>query len=356
MFSTDRKSTIFTAWHKAFDQFSNKKKLKGLVLSIFKEDTEPILWSDSTKDISLDQPYFITELGNIHLLAIIIKLKIRGLLTLDQSISEILSENEYSGLINIKGKDFTDEVTVSHLLLQRSGIPDFLNHSSKDEPSIKSRIYSGEDLSWSIKDILNNCKDQKANFKPGKSTKSVYSATNDLLLGKIIEKITGDSLEKAFHDFHFSRLSMNQTYVYTDIHDRTPALFSYKNHPLILPLAMSSFGGSGGIVSTTRDSLTFLKAFFHGHLFPMSELENLMNWIPVKQGLRQGIGISHYQKPRIFPLASKEPEFIGYTGHTSGAFSLYAPEFQIFMTGTTNQSDDPFLPYKLASAMIKELN
>ncbi|WP_339905338.1 serine hydrolase domain-containing protein, partial [uncultured Cyclobacterium sp.] len=185
---------------------------------------------------------------------------------------------------------------------------------------------------------------------------SHYSATNDILLGKVIEKITGESLEKALNDFHFSRLSMNQTYVYKDANDRTPSLFSYKNRPLNLPLAMRSLGGAGGIVSTARDSLTFLKAFFHGHLFPVSELDDIMDWLPVKQGVSQGIGISRYQRARILPLASKDPEFIGCSGHTSGAFSLYAPEFQIFFTGTTNQADDPLLPYKLATAMLKELN
>jgi CubicO group peptidase (beta-lactamase class C family) len=356
MFSTDRKSTIFTAWHKAFDQFSTKKKLTGLVLSIFKENTEPILWSDSNKDISLDQPYFITELGNIHLLAIIIKLKIRGLLTFDQSITDILPDKDCTRLINFRGKDYTHEVTISHLLSHRSGVPDFMNLSLKDEQSIKSRIYSGDDLSWKKKDILSKCKGQKGIIKPGKSSKSIYSSTNDLLLGKIIETITGDPLEKVLNDFHFSRLSMNQTYVYKDPNDRTPALFSYKNQPLNLPYAMSSLGGAGGIVSTARDSLTFMKAFFHGHLFPVSELDKIMDWLPVKHGLSQGIGITRYQKTRILHLGSKDPEFIGCTGYTSGAFSLYAPEYQIFLTGTTNQSDDPLLPYKLASAMLKELS
>ena len=222
MFSTDRKSAIFTAWHKAFDQFSTKKKLTGLVLSIFKENSEPILWSQSSKDISLDQPYFITELGNIHLLAIIIKLKIRGLLALDQPITDFLSTKDASGFINSKEKNYLHEVSISHLLSQTSGIPDFLNHSLKDNQSIQSSIFSGEDLSWNYSEVLRKSKSQKPIFKPGKSSKSIYSATNDQLLGKVIENITGDPLEKTLNDFHFSRLSMTQTYVYNDPNDRTP--------------------------------------------------------------------------------------------------------------------------------------
>jgi len=355
MSSTDRESSIFTAWHKALNQFSNQKKSTGLVLSIYKENAEPLLWSGITGNVSLDQPYFITELGNLHLLAIIIKLKVRGLLKLDQPITDFLTEKEYEGLINIRGRDYIHEVTISHLLSQNSGIPDFLNYSKDKENSLKVDIISGVDQVWDYAEILNRTKSQKPDFKPGQSKKAVYSSSNDQLLGRVIESINGKSLEKTLNDFHFSGLSMKQTYVYKDPNDRTPALFSYKNVPLNLPLTMASMGASGGIVSTAKDCLTFVKAFFHGHLFPISELENTMQWLPIKQGLSQGKGILSYQKSRILPTATRDPKIIGNSGITSGAFSFYIPEFQTFMTGTTNQSDDPLLPYKLAYRIVKHL-
>jgi len=355
MSSTDRESSIFTAWHKALNQFSNKKKSSGLVLSIYKENAEPLLWSGITGNVSLDQPYFITELGNLHLIAIILKLKVRGLLKLDQPITDFLLEKEYEGLINIRGKDYTNEVTISHLLSHNSGIPDFLNYSQDKNNPLKVDMISGVDKTWEHAEMLKRTKSQKTSFKPGQSKKAVYSSTNDQLLGKVIESINGKSLEKTLNDFHFSRLSMNQTYVYKDPNDRTPALFSYKNDPLNLPLAMASLGASGGIVSTAKDCLTFVKAFFHGHLFPLSELETTMKWLPIKQGLSQGKGILRYQKSRILPTATRDPEIIGNSGFSSGAFSFYMPEFQTFMTGTTNQYDDPLLPYKLAYTMMKHL-
>ena len=355
MSTIDREPAIFTAWHKALNQFSNQKKLPGLVLSIYKENEEPLLWSEATGSGSLDQPYFITEIGNLHLLAIILKLKVRGLLKLDQPITDFLTDKMYEGLITIGGKDYTHEVTIAHLLSQNSGIPDFLNYSKGKENPIKEDILSGADLDWDWTEIINRTKGQKPNFKPGKSKKGIYSSTNEQLLGKVIESINGEPLEKTLNDFHFSRLSMNQTYIYKDPNDRTPALFSYKSNPINSPLAMVSMGASGGIVSTAKDCLTFVKSFFHGHLFPLSELEQTMKWLPIKQGLSQGKGILRYQKPRMLLTASKDPEIIGYSGFTSGAFSFYIPEYQTFMTGTTNQCDDPLLPYKLVSSMLKQL-
>ncbi|WP_339922152.1 serine hydrolase domain-containing protein [uncultured Cyclobacterium sp.] len=355
MTTTDRESTIFTAWNKALNQFSNQKKIPGLVLSIYKENSEPLLWSGTTGDVSLDQPYFITELGNLHLLAIVLKLKVRGLLRMDQPITDFLIEKDYEGLISIRGKDYTHEVTISHLLSQNSGIPDFLNYSKDNENPLKEDILSGIDQEWGYAEVLKRTKNQKPDFKPGQSKKRVYSSTNDQLLGKVIESINGESLEKTLNDFHFSRLSMNQTYVYKDPNDRTPSLYSYKNKPLNSPLSMVSFGASGGIVSTAKDSLSFVKAFFHGHLFPLSELENTKQWLPFRQGLSQGKGLLRFQKSRILPTTTKDPEIIGNSGFTSGAFSFYIPEFQTFMTGTTNQLDDPLLPYKLAYSMIKHL-
>jgi CubicO group peptidase (beta-lactamase class C family) len=353
--STDREPSIFTAWQNALNQFSSQKNLSGVTLSIFKENTEPLVWSGTTGEVAIDQPYFISELGNLHLLAIILKLKVRGLLTMDQSITEFLSEKETSDLVTLRDKDYTKEVTISHLLSQVSGIPDFFNYSLNNENTLKMDILSGLDQGWDYGEMLQRAKTLKPQFKPGRSKKAMHSSTNDQLLGRIIERINGKSLEKTLNDFHFSRLSMKQTYVYNDIHDRTPLLFLYKKKKLGLPMAMSSLGGAGGIVSTAGDCMTFLKAFFHGHLFPISELENTMNWIPVSHGLSQGRGILHFQKPRNLLSLKKDPEIIGSSGFTSGSFSFYIRDLQTFITGTTNQADDPMLPYKLAVSVMKEL-
>jgi len=353
--STDRESSIFTAWQNALNQFSNQKNLSGVILSIFKEETEPLAWSGTTGKVEIEQPYFISELGNLHLLAIILKLKVRGLLTMDQSITEFFSQKEISDLITFRDKDYIKEVTIAHLLSQVSGIPDFLNYPFNDENTLKIDLLSGLDHRWDYKELLQKAKTLPPKFKPGRSKKGMYSATNDQLLGRIIERINGKSLESTLNDFHFSRLSMKQTYVYTDVKDRTPLLFSNKNKKLNLPMAMSSLGGAGGIVSTAGDCMTFLKAFFHGHLFPISELENTMDWIPIGQGLSQGKGILHYQKPRHLLSIKKDPEIIGSSGFTSGSFSFYIRDLQTFVTGTTNQADDPLMPYKLAHSLMKKL-
>jgi CubicO group peptidase (beta-lactamase class C family) len=353
--STDRESSIFTAWQNALNQFSSHKNLSGVILTIFKEQFEPIVWSGTTGKLDIDQPYFISELGNLHLLAIIMKLKVRGLLTMDQSITEFLSKKEFSDLVSFRDSDITKEVTISHLLSQVSGIPDFFNFSLDNENTLKTDILSGLDQRWEYNEMLQRAKSLKPKFKPGRSKKAIYSGTNDQLLGKIIERINGKSLEKTLNDFHFNRLSMKQTYVYNDIKDRTPLLFTYKNKKLSLPMAMSSMGAAGGIVSTAGDCMTFLKAFFHGHLFPISELENTMNWIPVSQGLYQGKGILRFQKPGHLLTIKKDPEIIGSSGFTSGSFSFYVRDLQTFITGTTNQADDPLLPYKLAISLIKQL-
>jgi CubicO group peptidase (beta-lactamase class C family) len=352
---TDRESSIFTAWQNALNQFAQQKNLSGVILSVFQEKTEPLVWSGTTGKVDVDQPYFITELGGLHLLAIILKLKVRGLLTLDQSITEFLLEEEIADLVNIRDKDYTREITISHLLSQVSGIPDFFNYPLNNENTLKTEILSGLDQGWDFGEMIQRAKGLKPIFKPGKSKKGMYSATNDQLLGKIIEKVNGKSLERTLNDFHFNLLSMKQTYVYKDIHDRTPLLFSNKKKALSLPAAMSSLGGAGGIVSTAGDCMTFLKAFFHGHLFPIAELENTMDWIPVGQGLSQGKGILHFQKPRRLFFLKKDPEIIGSSGFTSGSFSFYIKDLQTFVTGTTNQSDDPQLPFKLAGSLMKQL-
>ncbi|SHN15455.1 CubicO group peptidase, beta-lactamase class C family [Cyclobacterium lianum] len=338
---------VFTAWQNRLNDFTRQEKLPGSILSVFREKQEPIAWTGATGNLSEKQPYFITGVGKLHILALLLKLKVRGLVDLDAPITRFLTGEPYRELSKIKGQDYTYKITVRHLLSHLSGLPDYFQFSFSGDKSLGEELLAGKDQSWTQGDWLVAVKRLGPQYAPGARKKIVYADSNFQLLGKIIEEITCQSLEDTLINFHFKPLGMHETYVYKDIHDRTPATFYHHELELEIPRAMCSLGPVGGMVSTCRDSMTFIKAFFHGNLFPLSELQLIQEWIPVKASLSYGLGISRYEKPRISVPWRDYPEIIGHTG-LSGAFAFFVPDLGVFLTGTTNQSTDTLLPFKLA--------
>ncbi len=345
---------VFTKWQNALDRFCTRENLPGIILSLHQEKREPAAWTGASGSLSAEQPYFISSLAKVHLMALLVKLKVRGRVDLDDAMIHFLSEKDYSGLSVFGKQDFTAAITLRQLLSHHSGLPDYMEHPFHGKKRLREELLSGNDRSWTFEELLKAVRELKAVFRPGNSKKIHFADTNYQLLGKVIEKVTGQRLEKALEEFQTQPLGLRETYVYSDLYDRTPAPFYHAGKELHIPRAMTSFGPAGGMVSTARDSMRFMKAIFHGQLFPLSELEAIQKWIPMRHSLSYGLGIARYQKNKYGFAGAKLPEMIGHTG-MSGAFALYVPKLHLILTGTVSQSDDPMLPYKLAYKFIQTL-
>ncbi len=107
----------------------------------------------------------------------------------------------------------------------------------------------------------------KPKFKPGQKGKVYYSDTNYQLLGKIIESITGMSMSDVFRTYIFNELQLTKTYVFEDVNDVKPVPLYYKENEINLPNYMASVTTEGGIVSTAKETMIFLRAFFRGRFF-----------------------------------------------------------------------------------------
>jgi CubicO group peptidase (beta-lactamase class C family) len=97
--------------------------------------------------------------------------------------------------------------------------------------SLQQQLMNGEDHSWTADEAIARSKTLKPLFEPGRSKKTHYSDTNYQLLGKIIEQITGKTIEENYHERLFKPLGLSHTYLYTDITDVRPQHLYYKNIP-----------------------------------------------------------------------------------------------------------------------------
>jgi D-alanyl-D-alanine carboxypeptidase len=326
----------------------------GTVLNIHKDSKEPFDWIGASGNLESGSPYFYTSVAKLHITAIALKLRVRGKLELDWKISSLLPETLIKHLHLYRNRDFSQDISIRHLLSHTSGLPDYFHYVFPNGESLLDRLKNGIDQEWNFEQVVYWIKKMKPKFFPGEKGKVYYSDSNFQLLVPILEKIAGKSLEKLIRELHDQPLGISERYQYSDPKDRTPSLFYYEEKPLLIPKAMKSFGADGGMVGTAKSSMTFLKAFFHGQLFPQEYLPETQLWNAMGNGHYYGLGIASYRPGGFNRLVHPSARIIGHAG-MSGAFAYYLPERRLFFTGTVNQLQATALPIKLVQKMIKVL-
>ena len=183
--------------------------------------------------------------------------------------------------------------------------------------------------------------------------KSHYSDTNYQLLGATIEAVTGSGLGRVFQTRIFDPLQLTQTAVFDPARHQNragPLSLYHRSNRLDLPLALSSMGPDGGVVSTLQDTLRFLRGYFSGELFDPSDLPNVMQWNELFFPLQYGYGLMRFKMPRWMTFRDT-PELLGHSG-SSGSFAFYAPQKDLYLAGTFNQIDRPQRPFKFMLNVI----
>jgi len=345
--STEKKlSEKEKSFQAVLDKTVDGKKIFGTSFAI-KKDT--LIWQGASGDFSIDQAYFIASTTKLFTTAIMLKLRAEGKLSLDDKISNYIDQSILSGLHIFKGKDYSEELTIKHLLSHTSGLPDYFQGKGTSRKSLENELTEGNDQFWTFEQAIERAKKMTPLFEPGTKGKANYSDANFQLLGKIIETITHKSYAENCKELIIKPLGLTKTYLYQDSTDKTPKTLYYKSNELIIPKAMTSFGADGGIVSTSTDMLNFIEAFFTGKIFPKEYINELQEWNKIFFPMKSGIGIHLFKLPWIFNPTGAVPYFIGHSG-LSGALAYYSPKENIFVVGTVNQVAHPDISFK---TMIK---
>jgi len=304
--------------------------------------------------LSIDQPYYIASTTKLFTTAIILKLRAEGKLSLDDKISKYLDKSILSGLHIYKGKDYSEELTIKHLLSHTSGLPDYFEGKGTSGKSLKNELIEGKDQFWTFEQAIEKTKKMTALFSPETIGKAHYSDTNFQLLGKIIENITHKSYAENCKELIIQPLGLTKTYLYQDPTDKTPKTLYYKSKELNIPKAMTSFGADGGMVSNSTDMLIFIEAFFTGKIFPKEYINELQEWNRIFFPMKSGIGIHLFKLPWIFHPTGAVPYFIGHSG-LSDALAYYSPKENIFVVGTVNQVAHPEISFKTMIKLTQQI-
>jgi len=325
-----------------------KKYIYGAVFYVSsKDDTIDLI--SAAGNIKEDSQYYIASINKFFVSAVILKLYAESRLDLQDKISEYLPEEVVKGLHVHKRKDYSNNLSIIHLMSQTSGLPGYLIDKQPNGKKAMVELEAGIDQAWPIDKVIQEVKRMKTHFPPGKEGRAKYIDTNHQILSLVIENITGQSINIALKNL-FRELDLTKTYVCEDVSEKNFVPIRYKTEIRHIPLFLTST--KNDIISTAKDQMTFIKSFFSGYFFPKERLHELEKWNNVFFPFKYGIGIQKFSMPRILSPFHPVPDMIGHCGST-GSVAFYVPDMSLYITGTINQQARPNIAFQ---TMIKIVN
>ena len=328
-----------------------KKYIYGAVFNVSSNDNSVDLISASG-NIKEDSQYYIASINKFFVSAIILKLCTEKKLGLQDNISKYLPEEVVRGLHVYKGKDYSNSLTIAHLMSHTSGLPCYLNDEQASGKTAMKALEAGNDQAWPIDKVIQEVKRMKTHFPPWKQGRAKYIDTNHQILGLIIENIIGEPIDIVLKNL-FQELNLTKTYVCEDVNDNNFVPIRYKSEIRHIPLFLTST--QNDIISTAKDQMIFLKAFFSGYFFPKERLNELEKWNNIFFPFKYGIGIQKFYMPRILSLFHPVPDMLGHCGST-GSVAFYVPDMDLYITGSINQQARPNIAFQTMIKIINKLN
>jgi CubicO group peptidase (beta-lactamase class C family) len=296
-------------------------------------------------------PLILGGVTKLYTLAMILREFDRGALSPDTRAAHILPDSMLRGICSIGGKDYSNDITILHLLGHQSGITDYFAHPRRGALSLLKQV-ADRDRSWTLEQALELAKHYPGRFRPGFGNRVHYSDTNYQILGAILKTTTGLSFEQLLDIRVSGPLGLKRTSVFT--RERSEKYYelapvTWKKELLYSPEALVSFRADGAIVANPVDVVTFLRAFWSGRLFDESWVPKL--WAhtrPLYPGISLGTGVITYSIGR-----SRAP-LVGHSGMT-GAFAVVDPTRRIFAAGSLNTIGNLRRPLRTVAQVLGKI-
>jgi D-alanyl-D-alanine carboxypeptidase len=271
----------------------------------------------------------IASVTKAYTAAAVLRLMEQHKLTLSDPIERYISPASAAQLR--AGGYKLDQITIQQLLAHTSGIYDYAmdpGYAEKGFADIHHQWTRAEQVQWAMDK-------GKPYGEPG--TVYVYSDTGYVLLGEIIERITGQNLAAAVRDLlHFKRLGLKTTY-WEQLEPAPKGLNFAGNWFGKLDLTTSNpsmdLYGGGGLVSDTREMAVFYRALLRGEIFDNRSTLTVLMTAPILKAPKGGDRIHN----NAVYLIQVGPHLCQGHGGFWGQLVVYCPEQDTTFAWTMNQ-------------------
>jgi CubicO group peptidase (beta-lactamase class C family) len=330
--------------------------------------------TSSGEGVVADTPFFIASIDKLYNAAIAMLLGESGRLDFDEPISAYLPTSITHGLHRYRGADYSEKVTVRHLLTHTSGLADWLEDYPKGGSSLFESILLEGDRALPLEELAAHVRDKLTpHFPPqelpGRRPRARYSDTNFMLVIAIIEAVTGNPLHEVHEQLLYEPLGMQSTYFPgfspPTAPARGPMVLRAGGEPLNIPLLIKSVRG---VYSTAADMITFLRGLMQGEVFrtPGTLASMLSDWhrfgLPLDRAairspgwpIEYGKGVMRFRLPRILTPAAPMPSVLGHTGST-GCWLFFCPELDVLLAGSVNEATAGAVPFRAVPKILSVL-
>jgi D-alanyl-D-alanine carboxypeptidase len=265
--------------------------------------------------IQTNQPFHVASVGKLFTATLIGRLIDEGKIRLNDPIHLYLDNALLENLFIFEGVDNKDQVTIQHLLSHTSGVADYF---AKEDNGLVESLYQSPDTFFTPQAMVQYTRDhQSAYFAPGDGYH--YSDTGYVLLGLIIESVTGKPFHENLQEVIFEPLGMKDTYLmfYSEPENgKKPIAEIWVNgHEVSQFQSVSIDWAGGGVVSTLDDLATYIRALYQNRIISPETLEDLNKFDhDFMPGIAYGNGIMQMQFEKFFPTLGFLPRMTGHMG------------------------------------------
>ncbi len=244
--------------------------------------------ADTADKIAMD-PAMSTRIASVtktFTVTAVLQLVDEGKLALDDPIGD-----------HLPGVPNGDRITIRHLAGMRSGLPDY---AADSDFSIAYKL--DPSVGWQPDQLLTYAFDKPVQFEPGE--RFSYSSTNTILLGQLIEKISGTSLSDYLDRRILAPVGLSGTALPDDATLPEPHMRGYTTTGgnFVETTAWNPIWGwaAGGIVSTVDDLGRWIQAIANGSLLSVETQQARMDFQPTDDPTF-GYGLGLHRARRLDP-------------------------------------------------------
>jgi D-alanyl-D-alanine carboxypeptidase len=185
------------------------------------------------------------------------------------------------------------QITVQMLLSQTSGLFDYT-----DDPQVVGVYETDPSYVWEPGRLIQIATSHPPLFSPGDRWR--YSNTNYIVLGRILEAVSGEPLDRLLMERLFAPFGLTETRLATNAELPAGAVHGYLIDPsgrLADSSAIDPSEGwaAGGIVSTVADVTRFYAALLGGRILDSDHLEMMLRTVPADDPLIDAYGLGIYE-------------------------------------------------------------
>jgi D-alanyl-D-alanine carboxypeptidase len=264
---------------------------------------------DAQTPMTADLEWGIRSITKSFTVTLILQLADEGLLSLDDPI-----DTWVDGIPN------GSEVTLRQLAAMTGGVPDYVTQAFVDDFS------ADPTRDFTIEELIDYARAGEPMFPPGQG--HVYANSSTLMLGRVVEEVTGQPFAQALHDRILDPTGLAQTrYPATALDWSGPHPTGYQPGEggalTTQPDNFTVFGPAGAMTSTAADLCAWATAMGDGELVSDELQAERVEGTPLDEGPEYdiyGLGIGTVN---------------GWTGHTGEGFGTTALAMHDVESGTS---------------------